>query len=110
MEADPRRWIAALRNSQDRLVSIVRPLTTEQLRGPSYHAWSIAEVLGHMGSQAEIFMGWVTNALEGSEPAGREAMQPIWDAWDARNPDEMAADSLRVNERLVQRFEGLSDD
>ena len=110
METDPHPWIAALRKSQDRLSSLVQPLTREQLRGPSYHAWSIAEVLGHMGSQAEIFMGWVTNALEGTEPAGREAMQPVWDAWNARTPEDKAADSLRVNERLVQRFEGLSED
>src|SRR5579871_4834580 len=93
METNPHPWIAALRDSQDRLSSLVQPLTSEQLRGPSYHAWSIADVLGHLGSQAEIFMGWVTNALEGTEPAGREVMQPIWDAWDARNPEEKAADS-----------------
>lgn len=110
METDPHPWIVALRHSQDRLSSLVQPLTPDQLVGPSYHAWTIAEVLGHMGSQAEIFMGWVTNALEGTEPTGREAMQPIWEAWDARNPDEKAADSLSVNERLVQRFEGLSED
>ena len=110
METDPHPWIVALRKSQDRLSSLVQALTPEQLRGPSYHAWSIAEVLGHMGSQAEIFMGWVTNALEGTEPAGRESMQPIWNAWDTRSPDEKAADSLSANERLVQRFEGLSED
>jgi uncharacterized protein (TIGR03083 family) len=37
-------------------------------------------------------------------------MQPIWDAWNARSPEEQAADSLTYNERLAQRFEGLSDD
>jgi uncharacterized protein (TIGR03083 family) len=37
-------------------------------------------------------------------------MEPIWDAWNTRSPEEQARDSLRVNERLVQRFEGLSDD
>jgi uncharacterized protein (TIGR03083 family) len=110
METDPHRWIAALRNSQDRLSSLVQPLTPEQLRSPSYHAWTIAEVLGHLGSQAEIFMRWVTNALEGTEPAGREALEPIWHAWNTREPDAKAADSLVVNERLVQRFEGISDD
>jgi uncharacterized protein (TIGR03083 family) len=109
METDPHPWIAALRASQDRLSSLVGSLTPPQLRGPSYHAWSIAEVLGHMGSQAEIFMGWVSNALEGTEPAGRETMQPIWDAWSARTPDEQAAESLLTNERLVQRFESLTD-
>jgi uncharacterized protein (TIGR03083 family) len=109
VETDPHRWIAALRNSQTRLASLVEPLSPEELRGPSYHDWTIAQVLGHMGSQAEIFSAWVTNALEGTDPAGREYMQPIWDAWDARSPDEKATDSLDVNERLVQRFEQLTD-
>jgi len=109
METDPRPWIAALRHSQDHLASLVQPLTSQQLSGPSYHTWSIADVLGHLGSQAEIFMGWVTNAMEGTEPVGREAMQSVWDAWDARTPDRKAADSLHANERLVQQFEGLSD-
>src|SRR5579884_1200546 len=109
METDPRPWIAALRHSQDHLASLVQPLTSQQLSGPSYHTWSIADVLGHLGSQAEIFMGWVTNAMEGTEPVGREAMQSVWDAWDARTPDRKAADSLQANERLVQQFEGLSD-
>src|SRR5579872_2217553 len=93
-EVDPHRWIAALRHSQDRLASLVRPLTPEQLRAPSYHDWTIAQVLGHMGSQAEIFEGWLTAAVERTEPPGNETMQPIWDAWDGRSPDEQAADSI----------------
>ena len=110
METDPRRWIAELRKSQDRLASLVRPLSPEQLRSPSYHSWTIAQVLGHMGSQAEIFMDWVAAALERTDPPGHEAMQPVWDAWNARSPEAQAADSLAYNERLVQRFEGLNDD
>ncbi len=67
-------------------------------------------MLGHLGSQAELFTGWLTAALEGTEPPGREVMQPIWDAWDGRTPEAQAADSLAANERLVERFEGLTDD
>lgn len=110
METDPHRWIAELRHSQDRLASLVRPLTPEQLRGPSYHDWTIAQVLGHLGSQAELFMGWLTAAVERTDPPGRDAMQPVWDAWNARSPGAQAADSLAYNERLVQRFKGLTDD
>jgi len=110
MESNPRTWIAAVRRSQDRLASLVQTLTPEQLRGPSYHDWTIAQVLGHLGSQAELFMGWVTAALEGTDPPGRETMQPIWDAWEARSPEEQAADSIAYNERLVQHFERLTDD
>lgn len=91
METNPHRWIAALRHSQDRLAAVVRPLTTEQLRGPSYHRWTIAQVLGHLGSQAEIFTAWLTAAVAGTDPPGREFMQPIWDTWEARTPEQQAA-------------------
>lgn len=110
METNPHRWIAALRHSQDRLAAVVQPLTPQQLRDPSYHSWTIAQVLGHLGSQAEIFSTWLPAALEGTEPPGREFMQPIWDSWDGRTPEAQATDSLADNERLVERFEGLTDD
>jgi len=111
LEIDPHRWIAALRDSQDRLASMVRSLTPGQLRSQSYDTeWSIAQVLSHLGSQAELFMGWLTAAVERAEPPGRESMQPVWDAWNGRNPEEQATDSLEYNERLVQRFEALTDD
>jgi uncharacterized protein (TIGR03083 family) len=110
METNPHRWITALRHSQDRLAAVVQPLTPEQLRGPSYHSWTIAQVLGHLGSQAEIFNAWLTAGLEGTAPPGREFMQPIWDSWDGRTPEQQAADSLVGNERLVERFAALTDD
>ena len=109
VETDPHRWIEVLRESQDSLAALVSPLTPEQLRGPSYHSWSIAQVLGRLGSQAEIYMGWIDAAVQHTEPAGRDTMQPIRDAWDGRSPDAQAADSIACNERLVRRFESLSE-
>jgi uncharacterized protein (TIGR03083 family) len=110
METDSHRWIVALRRSQDRLASLIAPLTPEQLHEPSYHDWTIAQVLGHIGSQAEIFDGWVTAALNGTEPAGSESLQRIWDAWESRSPHAQVVDALAFSERLVERFEGLQDD
>jgi len=66
--------------------------------------------MGHLGSQGELFSGWVTAATEGTEPPGPETMQPVWDAWNARSPEEQSADSIAYNERLVRQFEGLTDD
>jgi uncharacterized protein (TIGR03083 family) len=63
-----------------------------------------------MGSQAEIFGMWLTAALEGTDPPGRESMQPVWDAWNARAPEEAVRDSLDANERLVRRFEAQTDE
>lgn len=109
-DTNPHHWIRALRRSQDWLASLVTPLTPEQLQGPSYHAWSIAEVVGHLGSQAEISEGWLTAALEGTQPGGLEVMQPIWEVWNARAPQEAVTEGLKESERLVRRFEDLSDD
>lgn len=110
MDTNPHPWIAALRHSQDRLASLVQPLSPEQLRGPSYHSWTIAQVLGHLGSQAEITDGRLTAGLAGTTPPGPETYQPIWDAWNVRTPDEQARDSLADYERLVHRFESLTED
>lgn len=110
MEHDPHPWIRALRHSQDRLASIVQPLTPEQLRSPSYHSWTIAQVLSHLGSQAEINQGRLTAALEGTEQPGPETFPPVWEAWNARTSDEQARDSIAEYEGLVRRIEGLTDD
>ena len=46
MVSDPRTWIATLRESHDRLDSLVRSLTPEQVRAQSYDTdWSVAQVL-----------------------------------------------------------------
>jgi len=111
MESDPHPWIAALRSSHDRLSSLVQPLTDDQLRDRSYCSdWSIAQVLSHLGSGAEIALMGLNAALEGRDPPGREAFQPVWDAWNAKGSEQQAADGLRYDERGVERVEGLTED
>ena len=111
MEHDPRAWIALLRNSHDRLASLVSPLTPEQLRGSAYPTeWSIAQVLSHLGSGAEIALLNLPAALGQSEPVGPDAFPPIWDAWNAKSPDDQAADGLSSDEKYVRALEQLSYD
>ena len=56
MEASADPWISALRHSHDRLRASVEPLSPDQLTQRSYPSeWTIAQVLSHLGSQAEIF-------------------------------------------------------
>jgi uncharacterized protein (TIGR03083 family) len=111
MEQDPRAWIAVLRNSHERLASLVLPLTPEQLRGPAYPTeWSIAQVLSHLGSGAEISLLTLPAALGQAEPVGRDAFPPIWDAWNAKSPEAQAADALSTDEKHVRALEQLSDD
>src|ERR1019366_9974758 len=54
-QSDPRAWIAALRNSHERLADLVRPLTPAQLREQSYcRDWTNAQVLSHIGRGGEV--------------------------------------------------------
>jgi uncharacterized protein (TIGR03083 family) len=108
--ADPRTWIATLRESHDNLGRLVRPLTADQVRGQSYDTeWTIAQVLSHLGSGAEIGLMTLPGALGEAEPVGREAFGPVWAVWNAKTPDEQAADSLTSDERHVQALEALTD-
>jgi uncharacterized protein (TIGR03083 family) len=111
MEQDPRVWIATLRNSHERLAVLVSPLTPEQLREPAYPTeWSIAQVLSHLGSGAEIALLMLPAALGQGEPADRDAFPPIWDVWNAKSPDDQATDGLSADEKHIRTLEQLSDD
>jgi uncharacterized protein (TIGR03083 family) len=110
METEPDRWIAAVRHSHDELRALAGPLTADQLQQRSYDSeWSIAQVLSHLGSQAEVFNLWLDAGLTGQDPPGRDAFPPIWEAWNTRSPQAQAADSLQVNGALVERLESLDD-
>jgi uncharacterized protein (TIGR03083 family) len=109
MEPSPTPWIEALRASHDTLSKLVEPLVGDQLQQPSYASdWSIAQVLSHLGSQAEIFSLFLDAGLNGEDPPRPDGFAPIWDAWNARSPQAQADDALRFNEALVERFEALS--
>jgi uncharacterized protein (TIGR03083 family) len=111
MEQDPRAWITTLRNSHERLASVVKPLSPEQLRGQSYDTdWNVAQVLSHLGSGAEISLMGLPSALGQAEPVDRAAFQPVWDTWNAKSPDDQAADALVSDEQQVSALEQLSDD
>jgi len=106
---DATPWVLALRASHDRLAGIVAGLDGDRLRAQSYDTeWSIADVLSHLGSGAEINSLYVDAAVSGGEPPSREAFPGIWDKWNARSPEEQAAGSVEANEALVTRIESLT--
>jgi len=111
MESDPRKWIATLRNSHERLARMVRPLSPEQLREQSFcRDWNVAQVLSHLGSGAEIALLTLPGALGDAQPLSRDAFPPVWDAWNAKSPDDQAADALISDEKHVSALEKLSDE
>ena len=78
------RSIAVLRTQHAQLEAVVAGLSPEQLRGESGASeWSIAQVLSHLGSGAEITLGTITAADQDN--------QSIWDRWNAASPQEQAS-------------------
>jgi uncharacterized protein (TIGR03083 family) len=111
MATDPRTLTGMLRNSHERLAGLVRPLTPEQLRAQSYDKdWTVAQVLSHLGSGAEIGLLTLDAALTEGGQLDRDAFPPIWEAWNGKSPDAQAADSLAWDERQVSRLEQFTDE
>jgi uncharacterized protein (TIGR03083 family) len=111
METSPGPWIDALRHSHDGLQALVDPLDLSQLRQRSYCSeWSIAQVLSHIGSGAEVWGLWLDAALSGEDPPGGDTFGPIWSIWNAKEPQAQAADGLRADEAALERLESLDAD
>jgi uncharacterized protein (TIGR03083 family) len=106
---DSEPWVRAVRASHDRLSGIVAGLDADGLRTQSYaKEWTIADVLSHLGSGAEIFLLSLTAGVTGAEPPTSDDFQPIWATWNARSPEEQAAQCVLANETLVSRVESLT--
>jgi uncharacterized protein (TIGR03083 family) len=100
--------IAELRSIHDRLAALVAGLSADQLTGPSgADDWTIADVLSHMGSAAEI--GWYSlEAAATGERVDAPENQEVWDRWNAMAPADQASSFVQSQEQTVATFEGLS--
>jgi uncharacterized protein (TIGR03083 family) len=108
--AEPRVWISALQDSHDRLVSIVDSLEPEQLSGASdCSEWTIAQVLSHLGSGAEIFSLIVEAGRGGGAAPGNDMFPAIWDAWNAKDPTSQAKDFKGADTALMEQVQSLDD-
>ena len=97
--------LSALSDSHDRLAAAAGRLTGEAASEPSYCTdWSIAQVLSHLGSGAEIFGLMVTAGLHGLESPGQEQFQKIWDVWNAKSPQDQVRDGLAEDGELVEQL------
>jgi len=105
---DLNRRVAALAKSRDRLAGLVETLDEAALDSPSYDSeWSIAQVLSHLGSAAEIFERYLDAGLKGIDAPGMDEVSPIWDEWNGKSQREQAESFIRADRALVDRFEGL---
>src|ERR1700728_5037137 len=110
MESNPRAWIETLRRSRDRLAGVAEPLMPRLTEQSYCTDWSVAQVFSHLGSGAEIALMMLPGALGDAEPVSRDAFGPVWDKWNAKSPDEQAADALAIDEQQVSTLEALTDE
>ncbi|MDY7103553.1 MAG: maleylpyruvate isomerase N-terminal domain-containing protein [Actinomycetota bacterium] len=103
--------VAALRRSHTQLAALVGGLSATAIEGPSYASeWTIAQVLSHLGSGAEIGLLAVAAARAGDEPPAQDALEAVWDRWNAKSPADQAADCPGADRRLVEALEAIGPD
>ena len=111
MSTDPRHWISVLRASHGNLAGAVAALGPDRATDQSYcRDWSVAQVLSHLGSGAEISLLTLRAAIGEGEPAGPDAFPPIWDRWNAKAPADQIADGLASDEEHISTLEQLTGD
>jgi uncharacterized protein (TIGR03083 family) len=100
----------ALQVSVSRLRDVVAPLDDATLDRPGYPSeWSIADVLSHIGSGAEIMRRRLDDALLGHDTPDVFS-QSVWDVWNAKSPRAKADDALVTDRALVDRLASLTKD
>ncbi|WP_127504741.1 maleylpyruvate isomerase family mycothiol-dependent enzyme [Actinoplanes solisilvae] len=105
------RTIAVLRSEHDNLASIVPGLSAEQLTGASGASdWTVADVLSHLGSGAELTRAGLRAALDGTDAPGMEFNQGVWDRWNALSPQDQASAWLGSDAALLADLEAVPEE
>lgn len=111
MTADVDVLLRTVRASHDRLGRRVEGLDAKDLERTSYCSdWTVAQVLSHLGSQAELFELLLDAGRSGGDPPDQATMAGIWARWDALSPAAQAEQSVAANERLVTRLQRSGSD
>jgi hypothetical protein len=101
-------WIDVARRTHDDLADIVVKLDEQALaRTSGSRLWDVAQVLGHLGSQAEIGAASFDAALGKREPPGPDFNPEVWARWDGLGHRQKAVGFLRESDALVRRYEEL---
>jgi uncharacterized protein (TIGR03083 family) len=104
-ESDPmttlaERTLDADHRTYERLAALVATLTDDLLIQPSAASeWTVAQVLSHLGSGAEITLATMRAAESGSD-RGPDANNAVWTRWNAMSPREQADGYLRAGKEL----------
>jgi uncharacterized protein (TIGR03083 family) len=103
--------LVLLHTSHDRLAAAVEPLTPEQLTGQAYPTeWSIAQVMSHIGSGAQIFGGLMKAAADGDPAPSFDSFKEVWALWNAKTPTAQATDALVADAEFLDWADGLTEE
>jgi uncharacterized protein (TIGR03083 family) len=98
--------IVALRAGHETLTEFVGSLGPDGATHSSGASeWTVAQVLSHLGSGAEITLAGLEVAITGEDGRGEGFNQSVWDRWNAKSPQEQVADFITSDEELVSRYE-----
>jgi uncharacterized protein (TIGR03083 family) len=102
--------LAVLHDSHDRLAAAVAPLSQDEIAAMSYaDEWSIAQVLSHLGSGAEIFVMLLDAGLAGEPTPGMESFQAVWTRWNAKDPQDQVSDAITADAQFLARLDVLTE-
>jgi uncharacterized protein (TIGR03083 family) len=104
------RTVAALHTSHDALSDRAQRASDEDLaRRSGASEWSVADVLSHLGSSAEIGLATLRSALSGEAAPDQEFNQVVWGRWNAATPREQADGFVTHNAALLAGYDALDD-
>lgn len=100
--------ITAYRSVFDDLAEMAATLTDADLaRTSGSREWTVAQVLSHLGSGAEIGQAGLRAALAGESNPGQDFNKSVWARWDAMAAREHADSFLSANQGLAGLYESL---
>jgi uncharacterized protein (TIGR03083 family) len=104
------RWLTALRTASYDLRRLVDGLSEEELSRPSFaDDWTVAQVLSHLGSGAEICAELVRRGLSGSDRGPqREELLPVWERWNAMAPTEQREQWRSADRAHIELLESVT--
>jgi uncharacterized protein (TIGR03083 family) len=99
--------IEADHRTYERLARLVGTLTDDQLTQPSGASeWTVARVLSHLGSGAQIHLETLRAAQAGVERAA-DANEAVWARWNAMSPREQAEGYVQAGGELDRAYAEL---
>jgi uncharacterized protein (TIGR03083 family) len=100
----------ALGVSVSRLHRVVRTLGDAELETSAYPSdWSVADVLSHLGSGAEIALRRLDDSFAGRATPD-DHPSSVWDAWNAKPSAVKARDFLIQDQAFTDRLASLTPD